>query len=117
MYLQQPSSVQHGALGVLRPCTFVALGPLSPANPDNCGKILLGTVLWEPAPKAVLLTPGVSLQMSPNKVIRTSQEADHDLLSNLGRADHQWVVRVIPGSLALQCISRIDSNLQLINGN
>lgn len=71
--LQQPSSVQHRILRVFRLCTFVALGPLSPANPDYCGEILLGTILWEPAPRAVLLTPGIASQVSPNKVIRTFQ--------------------------------------------
>lgn len=34
--LQWPSGIQHGAPGVFRLCPFIALGPVSPANPDYC---------------------------------------------------------------------------------
>lgn len=72
--------------------------------------------MCDPTPQVLLSTAGTSLELSPNKVIKTSQEPDHDLPSNLGIADHWGVAWVVPDTLALQYISRIDPNLQPING-
>lgn len=72
--------------------------------------------MCEPAPQTVINTR-IFLQPSPNKVTKTSQEPDHDLLSNLGITDHQWMAWVAPDPLALEYISKEDPSLQLIKWN
>ena len=44
------------------------------------GKNLIGTIVCEPAPQVLLSTQGISLQLSHNKVVKTCQQPDHDLL-------------------------------------
>lgn len=84
--------------------------PGPPAHQDYCRDSLLGVTACELASWALLSTPGISSQLAPRKV-KISQEPGHDLPSDLGIIGQWWVAWVVPGSLVLQCISKIDPNV------